>query len=233
MHSLLGHASPLCRTALSPWLGRAAKSNTCKDTEFAKIPFWGARMDICCICCLCAGRVQAQSAPETEAAFFSFSFFFSVLLSCFVFGGAGLNCKSECKPCCFSIFPFSLKRAVLLSAFRMSEKQSDWWKWDFSQNCCPEKKAKEWEMALREKKKKNCFIAGHEILPDFFNVFLIKELINILTCLVIVSINWWRLKVPMKRSRERKQNVLASCGKKLFKNMGQVHYPSPLRILLD
>ena len=121
VHSLLGYASTLCRMAMSPWLERTAKSNTCKDTAFAKIPFRGARRDICCVRFLCTGRVWAESAPETEAAFFSFSLLFCVLLSCFVFRQAGLNSKSECKPCCFSIFPFSLKKTVLLSSFRLSE----------------------------------------------------------------------------------------------------------------
>lgn len=83
-HSLLGYASTLCRTAVSPPLERAAKSNTRQDTAFAKIPFRGVRRDICCVRFLCAGRARAESAPETEAAFFSFTpFLCAPLLFCF------------------------------------------------------------------------------------------------------------------------------------------------------
>lgn len=85
VHSLLGYASTLCRMATSPWLERAAKSNTCKDTAFAKIPFWETPRDTRCVRVLCPGRLQAESAPETEAAFFSLSllFFCAPLLFCF------------------------------------------------------------------------------------------------------------------------------------------------------
>lgn len=83
-HSLLGYASTLCRMAVSPPLERAAKSNTRQDTAFAKIPFRGVHKDICCVCFLCTGRARAESAPETEAAFFSFTpFLCALLLFCF------------------------------------------------------------------------------------------------------------------------------------------------------
>lgn len=86
VHSLPGDASTLCRMATSPRLERAAKSNTFKDTALAKILFRGAHGDICCVCVLHTGGLWAESAPETDAAFFSLSLsFFSVpLLFCFL-----------------------------------------------------------------------------------------------------------------------------------------------------
>lgn len=100
-------------------------------------------------------RERGQSQHQRQKLHFSLSHFFFFLHAplSFCFQTSGLNSTSGCKPCCFSTFLFSLKRAVLLSSFRLPEQQWSWWKGVFLQICCSGKKRVEWDMTIKEKKK--------------------------------------------------------------------------------
>lgn len=188
--------APFAGYPWTPRLERAAKSNTCKETASVKIPLWVARRDICCVRFPCTGRAWAESAPETEAAFFLPLSPFYALLSCFVFRQAAPSSRSECKPCCFSIPLSFLKRTILLSSLRLSEWQPGQWKGYVLRSCCPEKKGEEWDMTLREMKAV-VQLQDMKYSTCFFKMyFLIKMLINIWSCLVVVSKTWCRLKGP-------------------------------------
>lgn len=232
VHSLFGYASTLCRMATSPWLARTAKSNSCKDTVFAKIPFWGAHRDICCVRFLCTGRVQAESAPETEAAFFSFSLLFFCVPLLFCSQASWTELQERMQTLLLQHFPLLSKKgssAVIFQAVGTTVRLVE-------RRFLAKFLSREEREGMRhdtKRKKKQSFDCRTWNSTWFFNVFLTKELTNIWTCLVIASRNWWRLKGPVRRAGEGRQNVLASCGKKLFNNMEQVHHHSPLRMLLD